>query len=172
QLVEEWEQRGKISFPHFYARRARRIIPAATVVIVSTLLAAWAWLSPLRIPSLTRDAILAAVSGINFRLAQQGTDYFHASAPPSALQHYRALSAQLTWLGLGMIVLAALVFDGATAYPGSAVALPVLGAAFVIAGGCGASRRTAELLLGRAPMQVVGRMSYSLYLWHWPILIF
>src|SRR5205085_276263 len=76
------------------------------------------------------------------------------------------------WLGLGMIVLAALVFDGATAYPGSAVALPVLGAAFVIAGGCGASRRTAELLLGRAPMQVVGRMSYSLYLWHWPILIF
>ena len=64
-----------ISFARFYARRARRIIPAATVVIVATLLAAWQWLSPLRIPSLARDAVLAAFSGVNFRLAQQGTDW-------------------------------------------------------------------------------------------------
>ena len=56
-------------------------------------------------------------------------------------------------------------------YPGIAVSLPVVGSAFVIAGGCPGWPRGAEFVLKRRPMQFMGMTSYSWYLWHWPILI-
>ena len=49
--------------------------------------------------------------------------------------------------------------------------VPVVGAALVIAGGVGAPRWGTELLLKVRPAQWLGRLSYSLYLWHWPILV-
>ena len=82
-----------------------------------------------------------------------------------------ALAAGLSWAGLGAIALAAVLFTAQTPYPGSAVALPVLGAALVIAGGVVAPRAGAEGLLGLGPFQWLGKRSYALYLWHWPILI-
>jgi hypothetical protein len=51
------------------------------------------------------------------------------------------------------------------------VALPVAGAALVLAGGTTVPRRGAESLLALRPLQWLGARSYSLYLWHWPILI-
>jgi hypothetical protein len=77
----------------------------------------------------------------------------------------------VTWTGLGAITVAAFVFTAQTSYPGAYVALPVIGAAMVIAGGCAAPGRGAEWLLGTSPFRHLGRVSYSLYLWHWPILI-
>jgi hypothetical protein len=77
----------------------------------------------------------------------------------------------LTWGGLAAIVVAAFAFTAQTPYPGSLVAVPVVGAALVIAGGVGALRSGAERLLALSPFQWFGRRSYSLYLWHWPILI-
>ena len=77
----------------------------------------------------------------------------------------------MTWVGLGGIVVASIAFTDSTRYPGSAVALPVVGAALVIAGGMARPSMGAERLLRLPPFQWMGRLSYSLYLWHWPILI-
>ena len=81
------------------------------------------------------------------------------------------IGAAMSWVGLGAIIVSAVVFNSQTAYPGSLVAVPVVGAALIIAGGATASRLGAESVLGLAPCGWLGNLSYSLYLWHWPILI-
>jgi hypothetical protein len=81
-----------------------------------------------------------------------------------------AFASQLSWLGLGLIGLSALTYGAATVYPGRAVVMPVLGSAFVIAGGCPGWPHGAELALRQRPMQFLGRTSYSWYLTHWPVL--
>ncbi|MFZ8275583.1 acyltransferase family protein, partial [Staphylococcus aureus] len=67
------------------------------------------------------------------------------------------------------ILAAAAVFSDRTLFPGSAALLPVIGAVLVIAAGADAlpNRR----LLGVAPMRFIGRISYQIYLWHWPLLV-
>lgn len=78
--------------------------------------------------------------------------------------------ASAGWLGLLAIAVAALTFDRTVPFPGFAALLPTLGAAAVIAAGTGDGRGSTRVLTS-APMQDVGAMSYSLYLWHWPVLI-
>ena len=68
QLVNEFD-RGTDLVPAFYARRAKRILPAATVVIIGTVLALWKWDSPLRLRPDALDGVFSAFSGINWRLA-------------------------------------------------------------------------------------------------------
>jgi hypothetical protein len=77
----------------------------------------------------------------------------------------------MTWVGLGAIGFAAVTFTADTPYPGTLVAVPVVGTALVIAGGTPVPPWAAERLLRVAPVAWFGRLSYSLYLWHWPILI-
>ena len=72
--------------------------------------------------------------------------------------------------GLVAVLGSAFVFSDATLYPGSAAAVPVVGTAVLIACGCGPRRRT-ERILGEPLMQCLGRVSYSWYLWHWPMLV-
>jgi peptidoglycan/LPS O-acetylase OafA/YrhL len=83
----------------------------------------------------------------------------------------RALALVMTWAGLAGIAVAAVQYSSMTTYPGLAAMLPVFGAAFVVAGGTARPRMGGELLLRLPPFQWMGRLSYSLYLWHWPILI-
>ncbi len=94
-----------------------------------------------------------------------------AVGAPWLLRVPSQVATAMTWLGLGLIALAAVSYNAKTAYPGSAVALPVVGAALVIAGGTVVSRHGAESLLRLWPCRQLGKLSYSLYLWHWPILI-
>ncbi|WIG56353.1 MAG: O-antigen acetylase [Rhodanobacteraceae bacterium] len=76
------------------------------------------------------------------------------------------------WAGLLMIVAAALVIDGSVPYPGYWALLPTLGTALVLAAGMGrAGWWEASGWLSARPMQAVGRVSYSWYLWHWPVLL-
>jgi peptidoglycan/LPS O-acetylase OafA/YrhL len=71
--------------------------------------------------------------------------------------------------GLCMIAVGAFAFDRATPFPGINAVLPCLGAAAVVyAGQSGQSAMAA--LLSLPPIRFVGAISYSLYLWHWPIL--
>jgi len=81
-------------------------------------------------------------------------------------------SVFLSWLGLFLIVIAAVSYTTTTEFPGYAAAAPVLGAAFIIfAGMSNKPLLGARVLLERKPMRFIGDISYSLYLWHWPVLI-
>ena len=82
----------------------------------------------------------------------------------------RAAWASLSWVGLLVMLASAYTIGSGTAFPGWAVTAPVLGAAAVVTAGTAAPGSGAEMLLRLPPFQWVGRISYSLYLWHWPLL--
>ncbi|MEL6336709.1 MAG: acyltransferase family protein [Pseudomonadota bacterium] len=81
------------------------------------------------------------------------------------------LAERAGMLGLGLILFALLAPLGTLPLPGAAAVAPVLGAALVIWSGSAAQTRTARLL-SLPPFVWVGLISYALYLWHWPILVF
>ncbi|GAA4602711.1 SGNH hydrolase domain-containing protein [Actinoplanes octamycinicus] len=252
-LIGEHRRAGRISLPRFYARRALRLLPVATVVVLATVLASWLWLPATRFKGIALDAVSSTFYGINWRLAAAGIDYLASETDPSPLQHLwslaveeqfyliwpllllitvrssrrlavalgglavvslalsvqqtatvapyayfgshtrawelgagallavgaarlrglpRAAALTLSWGGLAAVLTAAVRFDEQTPFPGYAAALPVLGAAAVIAGGTpGGGRGGAAALLGTPPMQLVGKLSYGWYLWHWPVLM-
>jgi peptidoglycan/LPS O-acetylase OafA/YrhL len=256
-LLESLAADGRISFPAFYARRARRILPAALLVAALTTLAARLWMPPLALDEVAHGAIATAFYVPNFLFAVQGTDYL-AGTSPSVFQHYwslgieeqfylfwpailaagfvlcgrrmgrlfalaggltlasllacvllmdvstpwtffglhtrawelgvgaligfllRSRAAQrlqhpavglLAWAGLAALLAGALLYDDATAFPGAAAALPVLATAAMIVGGNASGGLHATRLLGLAPFQLIGAISYSLYLVHWPLQI-
>ncbi len=75
------------------------------------------------------------------------------------------------WGGLGLVVLTCTQLDANTPYPGYRALLPVLGTALVIGGGSATRGLGAGRLLCRPAMRAIGRVSYSWYLWHWPVLL-
>jgi peptidoglycan/LPS O-acetylase OafA/YrhL len=93
-LVKELGRSGSISLRRFYARRATRLLPASTVVLLVTLIASWVWLPATRFRSITLDALSSTFYGINWRLAAEGTDYLNATAAPSPLQHLWSLAVE------------------------------------------------------------------------------
>jgi peptidoglycan/LPS O-acetylase OafA/YrhL len=80
--------------------------------------------------------------------------------------------AVLSWAGILAILLAAFLFSEDTPFPGYAALVPVLGALAVIAAGTPSRRWAPTPVLELRPVQYVGNVSYSVYLWHWPLLIF
>ena len=74
------------------------------------------------------------------------------------------------WAGLAAILGSALSFGETTAFPGLAALVPVLGATAVIIAGTGSQTLPARAL-GWAPLVWLGSRSYSIYLWHWPLLV-
>jgi peptidoglycan/LPS O-acetylase OafA/YrhL len=75
------------------------------------------------------------------------------------------------WGGLALILLTCNQLGPSTPYPGTAALLPVLGTALVIGGGCVTGGMGPGRMLCRPAMRALGRMSYSWYLWHWPVLL-
>jgi peptidoglycan/LPS O-acetylase OafA/YrhL len=73
--------------------------------------------------------------------------------------------------GLGMVLLAVFLFDAETQFPGFAALLPCLGTALIIHAGSDAQTWVSRALSAKA-LVFLGLISYSLYLWHWPILAF
>jgi peptidoglycan/LPS O-acetylase OafA/YrhL len=74
--------------------------------------------------------------------------------------------------GLVAILGAAIGFDSATPFPGLAALVPCTGTAMVICAGFAPGASAVKRLLGWRPLVLIGLMSYSLYLWHWPLLAF
>jgi peptidoglycan/LPS O-acetylase OafA/YrhL len=142
-------------------RRVRVGLVAAAVVVASfalslwltTVSAPWAFFSlPSRAWELGIGALLAVGA---YRLA---------TLP-------RALSAIAGWLGLAMIVGSAVVIDTSTPFPGLAALLPTVGTALAMLPGMRGQIEAPARLLGWGPARFLGRISYSLYLWHWPLLV-
>ena len=94
-----------------------------------------------------------------------------------AIHAPRTLPAGREWVaqalgiaGLGLILAAGVWFSPATVFPGWTAALPVLGAvALILAGSLGGG--IATRILSTAPVRGLGLISYSLYLWHWPVIV-
>jgi len=257
-LLRERATSGRTSILAFYGRRCRRIIPAATLVILATVALSYAFLGSSVGAQTAIDGRWASVFLANFHFSAIGTNYLASQRPPSPLQNYWSLSVEeqfyvvyptlflllagigsrlslrvrltvglvivicaslafsivdtandptgayfspftrawelalgalvavgtpwllkvpekvaaiAAWLGFAAVLVAATTFTSHTAYPGSLISIPVVGAALIIAGGVRASRLGVEALLGLPPVRWLGKLSYSLYLWHWPILI-
>ena len=117
----------------------------------------------------TRDIAASAYFVTPTRMWEFGVGGLLAFAP--ALVHRPHLRSVLSWAGLAAIALSAVVLSGATPFPGSVALLPVLGAAAVIAAGDPPSQWSPTRLGRQRPVQFVGDISYSLYLWHWPFIV-
>jgi peptidoglycan/LPS O-acetylase OafA/YrhL len=83
----------------------------------------------------------------------------------------RYTAAPLILAGLAAIVVTIATLNEQVPYPGIAALLPTLGTAAVIAGTLAAPQPFIIKVLQAAPMVVVGKLSYSWYLWHWPLLV-
>ncbi len=240
-LLREHARTGRMDLREFFARRVRRLLPAALLVLAATNLASWLVFPGERAGQVLRDS-LWGLGLANVHFAALGTDYFDAERPPSPVQHLWSLAVEeqfylcwplvllallaalgrravlgvaalvaasfvwsvlstaatptaayfstparawelgagallalvgrrqvprpwISWTGLALVGAAALAFGERTAFPGSAAALPVLGTVLVLLGGAPLG------LLVHPVSAYVGRLSYSLYLWHWPVLV-
>jgi peptidoglycan/LPS O-acetylase OafA/YrhL len=161
-------------------------------VVVPLLLIAIAWLVrrqpqrrhvvlPLVLAAL---AVLSLALSIHQTVSAPGVAYFSTATRawefllggllaalghgPRGLLDQARIQATLGWAGLLAIISAAFLFDGSTAFPGYAAALPVLGAAAAIAAG---PRGPVALLARLRPITFLGDISYAVYLWHWPLIV-
>lgn len=259
-LVKEVFDTGKISLAGFYARRARRILPAASVVTIATVVGAWLWFPVTRLEAVMQDAFTVIVYVVNYRFVSEQTEYLNADQMPSPFQQFWSLAVEeqfylvwpllliglmllagraprkfvsaavaacgvifaislvlsvlvteqsqptayyaahtrawelaagailalslptwkktpkaVAWVlgigGLAMVLAAGFLFGDSTPFPGYSAMLPVAGTMLLIVAGTGASGHPVGRLLSTGPFQFFGKISYSLYLWHWPILI-
>jgi peptidoglycan/LPS O-acetylase OafA/YrhL len=245
-LLREIERTGRVSLGTFWARRARRILPAALTVLLVCALATIALVPETLWPQFLAEIRASGLYVENWRLAASAVDYFAATDGPSPVRHYWSLSVEeqfylvwpvalgaaavlggrrrtlaavmaavvaaslaysvagtatnpvpayfvtptrmwelaaggllacvpaatgirraraASWLGLLAIAVAAWFYDAATPFPGIAAALPVAGALAVIWAGAPTA------LLHPLPLRRLGDVSYSVYLWHWPLLV-
>ena len=248
----------------FYARRVRRLLPAATAVLVAVTAATVLLMPVSRWRATMNDVVTSALQVQNWALAASAGTYGAATESASPLQHYwslaveeqfylavpvllllacalgdrlgwprrravlvalvvltaasfvhsvtfsasdhdvayfatttrvwelgvggllavgsagaargpgRALALVAGWVGVAAIAASAVLFTTALDLPGAVAAVPVLGTALVLLSGQGAapSRGSAAHLLSCRPATALGDVSYSLYLWHWPAVVF
>ncbi|MGL5859016.1 MAG: acyltransferase family protein [Angustibacter sp.] len=265
-LLRELRTTGTISLVRFYARRAKRLLPATGVVLAATVVLTALFLPRISWRSIGMDVIAAATYVVNWRLAAESVDYLNEDQAVSPVQQFWSLaveeqyyivwpvlllvavgwfryrarrggrgeittgplwiglaliavpsflwSVHLTadqpsvaffvtttrmwelaigaalavgatglrrlprlaavvvgWGGLAVIAGSALVIKETDPWPGYLALLPTLGTAAVIAAGPAAGRGGPVALLGTRPFVWVGGLSYSLYLWHWPLVV-
>ena len=104
------------------------------------------------------------------RAWELGVGALAAMTVPHIRRCPQGLATAVGWLGMAMVGLAVLRFDDRTLFPGTAALLPVAGTVLALASGSLRRGGALHRLLAVRPLQATGRLSYSLYLWHWPLL--
>ena len=108
-LLSEANRSGAVSLIGFYVRRARRILPAATLTLVATDIAAYLLLNFVRARQVMVDSIWSTFFAANVHFARVGTDYFAQWQPHSPLQHFWTLAVEeqfyLVWPAVLSVVL-------------------------------------------------------------------
>jgi peptidoglycan/LPS O-acetylase OafA/YrhL len=258
-LAAEAVRTGTVDLRRFWGRRVRRLMPAATAVLVAVVVGTAALLPLSAWTTIAQQVLASAFSVQNWVLAGGAVSYLHATTLPSPLQHFWSLSVEeqfyivwpliivatllivkarrgapvpaikavllvlgagslvysivasastpelayfstftrawelmlgaalALWLpvlrlssrvasiafvgGLVAIVASLFVINSSTVFPGFAALLPTLGAVGVIGGGLTAGPSIVRRALEWRPVVYLGDISYSLYLWHWPLIV-
>src|SRR5699024_10671403 len=93
-LIRELERDGRVSLGRFYARRAKRLLPAAGLVLVVTAALTWASVSVVQWRAYGGDIVGAALYVVNWVLAARSVDYLAEGVGGSAVQHFCALAVE------------------------------------------------------------------------------
>jgi peptidoglycan/LPS O-acetylase OafA/YrhL len=111
-LLREIEETGRLSFAGFYARRARRLLPASALVFLATLLACSLFLSPLQQFKLGDSGTYVALYASNFWFLHQATDYFAPAIANNPFLHTWSLAVEeqfyLVWPAIVLLGMRAL----------------------------------------------------------------
>jgi peptidoglycan/LPS O-acetylase OafA/YrhL len=83
----------------------------------------------------------------------------------------RRITLALGFVGAGMLTASLWVISGTTPFPSAWTLIPVIGTLLVLAAGTGATNPVTRAL-AVDPMVKIGDWSYSIYLWHWPFIVF
>ena len=86
-----------------------------------------------------------------------------------SVNHSSAASSWRAWIGVALIAVAAVILDSHRAFPGWWAVLPVAGSALLLSAPAAWVNR---VVLASPPLVWIGLISYPLYLWHWPLLVF
>jgi peptidoglycan/LPS O-acetylase OafA/YrhL len=264
-LLREYRKTGKVALLDFWGRRAKRLVPAAALVLTVTWVASRLLLPATRLADTAAQIRASALYYQNWQLAGNAVDYLKSDNAASPVQHFWSLSVEeqfylgwpllfllaalvaltagraarrdrghrvmlllagaivvgslwysvyythanpagayfvtttriwelglgglvallpaqlsarvgrlgvLGWAGLGLVIASAFVLSGTNAFPGYLALLPAGGAALLILGGSAEGRFGPHRLMSVWPLVFIGGISYSLYLWHWPLIVF
>jgi peptidoglycan/LPS O-acetylase OafA/YrhL len=255
-LQQEIAKHGTVNLWTFYARRARRLLPASLFVILTTLLVGYFVLAPSEQQLYSKGALFASTYIINLWLIRWSLDYFAVDAANNPFIHFWSLSVEeqfylawpallllftriragrhgvfllmatvaaisfglcawltavsqpwafyfspfrawefalgglasmalldtwakrfpyspvMGWLGLGLIAVTYVSVSEQSPFPGFIALVPAMGTVMVLLSGVHQSLRGPKAILAVRPMQWAGKLSYSLYLWHWPVIVY
>src|SRR5690625_5690993 len=93
-LIREIEQHGRVSLPRFYARRAKRLLPATGIVLVATALLTWWSASVVDWRTFGWDIVGSAFYVVNWVLAGRSVDYLAEDVGVSPVQHFWSLAVE------------------------------------------------------------------------------
>ncbi|MBX0300976.1 acyltransferase [Cryobacterium sp. 1639] len=162
----KWLTRAGVGKVHARAngRRAGLIVLAVALLVIPSL--AWSGFY-------TRVNPDSAYFVTSTRMWELGVGASVAVFATTLVKLPAGLRAALGWVGLAAIVGSAVAFDSATRLPGYIALIPVLGAAVVLmAGLAGSNSKGPWAVLSLRPVRRIGDISYALYLWHWPLVVF
>jgi peptidoglycan/LPS O-acetylase OafA/YrhL len=254
-LWHGYQRHGRVRLLDFWGRRARRLLPAAALVLALVWLASYFVLPVTRLSDTASQVRASALYFQNWQLAGNAVNYLTSGDAATPVMHFWSLSVEeqfyliwpllfavaaisarryrravlwglivalvasslaysvyetrvnppaayfvtttrmwelgtggllallpgridrvvrrqgwMGWAGLVLVIAAPFVLRGTSAFPGALALLPVAGAAMLIAGGSDQARLGPARLMSLRPMVFLGGISYSLYLWHWPVI--